>query len=190
MAPSPRPQPASQRTVEPGEPKFTGFVFKVQANMDKNHRDRVAFVRICSGKYTRGMKVKQVRTGKTLALNNPVLFLARERELAEEAWPGDIIGIPGHGHLAIGDTLTEGEELHFTGIPSFAPELFQRVLLEDPLKSKQLKSALEQLSQEGVSQVFKPLNGGNWIVLGSVRLQFDGRDRGAASRRNPATRAL
>jgi peptide chain release factor 3 len=173
IAPSPRPQPASQRIVEPREPAFSGFVFKVQANMDKNHRDRIAFVRICSGRYTRGMKVKQVRTGKQLALNNPVLFLARERELAEEAWPGDIIGIPGHGHLSIGDTLTEGEALHFTGIPSFAPELFQRVQLSDPLKSKQLKSALEQLSQEGVSQVFKPLNGGNWIVGVVGALQFD-----------------
>ncbi len=173
IAPSPRPQPTESRTVLPEEPKFTGFVFKIQANMDKNHRDRIAFVRICSGRYTRGMKVLHVRSDKTLALNNPVLFLARERELAEEAWPGDIIGIPGHGHLHIGDALTEGEPLYFTGIPSFAPELFQRVRLEDPLKSKQLKSALEQLSEEGASQIFKPLDGSNWIIGVVGQLQFD-----------------
>jgi peptide chain release factor 3 len=173
MAPSPRSQAAEPRAISPTEPKFTGFVFKIQANMDKNHRDRIAFVRICSGKYTRGMKVLHVRSGKTLALNNPVLFLARDRELAEEAWPGDIIGIPGHGHLHIGDALTEGEQLYFTGIPNFAPELFQRVKLEDPLKSKQLKSALEQLSEEGASQIFKPLDGSPWIIGVVGQLQFD-----------------
>jgi peptide chain release factor 3 len=173
MAPSPRPQHADQRDVNPDESKFSGFVFKIQANMDKNHRDRIAFVRICSGKYTRGMKVLHVRSGKTLALNNPVLFLARERELAEEAWPGDIIGIPGHGHLRIGDALTEGEQLYFTGIPSFAPELFQRVRLDDPLKSKQLKAALEQLSEEGASQIFKPLDGSSWIIGVVGQLQFE-----------------
>jgi len=173
FAPSPRLQKTESREVAPEEPKFTGFVFKIQANMDKNHRDRIAFVRVCSGKYTRGMKVLHVRSGKQLALNNPVLFLARERELAQEAWPGDILGIPGHGHLHIGDALTEGEKLYFTGIPSFAPELFQRVRLEDPLKSKQLKEALTQLSEEGASQIFKPLDGSPWIlgVVGS--LQFD-----------------
>lgn len=173
LAPSPRVQAAEPRNIAPEEPKFTGFVFKIQANMDKNHRDRIAFVRICSGKYTRGMKVLHVRTEKTLALNNPVLFLARERELAEEAWPGDILGIPGHGHLRIGDSLTEGEKLYFTGIPSFAPELFQRVRLEDPLKSKQLKAALEQLSEEGASQIFKPLDGSPWIIGVVGQLQFD-----------------
>jgi peptide chain release factor 3 len=173
MAPSPRVQHAEPREVSPDEPKFTGFVFKIQANMDKNHRDRIAFVRICSGRYTRGMKVQHVRTGKTLALNNPVLFLARERELAEEAWPGDILGIPGHGNLRIGDALTEGEKLYFTGIPSFAPELFQRVRLDDPLKSKQLKAALEQLAEEGASQIFKPLDGSNWVIGVVGQLQFD-----------------
>ncbi len=172
-APSPRLQKTETREVTPEEPKFTGFVFKIQANMDKNHRDRIAFVRVCSGKYTRGMKVLHVRSGKTLALNNPVLFLARERELAEEAWPGDILGIPGHGHLHIGDALTEGEKLYFTGIPSFAPELFQRVRLEDPLKSKQLKEALTQLSEEGASQIFKPLDGSPWILGVVGALQFD-----------------
>jgi peptide chain release factor 3 len=173
FAPSPRVQAADPREIAPEEPKFTGFVFKIQANMDKNHRDRIAFVRICSGKYTRGMKVLHVRSGKTLALNNPVLFLARERELAEEAWPGDILGVPGHGHLHIGDTLTEGEKLYFTGIPNFAPELFQRVRLDDPLKSKQLKAALEQLSEEGASQIFKPLDGSSWIIGVVGSLQFD-----------------
>jgi peptide chain release factor 3 len=173
MAPCPRIQAADPRSISPDEGKFTGFVFKIQANMDKNHRDRIAFVRICSGKYERGMKVMHVRTGKTLALNNPVLFLARERELAEEAWPGDILGIPGHGHLRIGDALTEGEKLYFTGIPSFAPELFQRVRLDDPLKSKQLKAALEQLAEEGASQIFKPLDGSAWIIGVVGQLQFD-----------------
>lgn len=173
LAPAPRVQAAQPRDVKPEEPKFTGFVFKIQANMDKNHRDRVAFVRICSGKYTRGMKVLHVRSGKTLALNNPVLFLARERELAEEAWPGDILGIPGHGGLHIGDALTEGEKLHFTGIPSFAPELFQRVRLDDPMKSKQLKAALEQLAEEGASQIFKPLDGSSWVIGVVGPLQFD-----------------
>ncbi|MDX2074484.1 MAG: peptide chain release factor 3 [Alphaproteobacteria bacterium] len=173
FAPPPRIQAADPREVKPEEPKFTGFVFKIQANMDKNHRDRIAFLRVCSGKYTRGMKVLHVREKKTLALNNPVMFLARDRELAEEAWPGDIIGIPGHGHLRIGDALTEGETLYFTGIPSFAPELFQRVRLDDPLKSKQLKAALEQLSEEGASQIFKPLDGSPWIIGVVGALQFD-----------------
>jgi peptide chain release factor 3 len=173
MAPSPRPQKTDTRDVLPTEPKFSGFVFKVQANMDKNHRDRIAFVRICSGRYRRGMKVLHVRSGKTLALNNPVLFLARDRELAEEAFPGDIIGIPNHGNLSIGDALTEGETMHFTGIPSFAPELFQRARLDDPMRSKQLKKALEELSQEGASQIFKPLNGSSWIIGVVGALQFD-----------------
>lgn len=172
-APAPRPQQAVEREIKPADPKFTGFVFKIQANMDKNHRDRIAFVRICSGTYKRGMKALHVRSGKTLSLNNPVLFLARDRELAEEAYPGDILGVPNHGNLNIGDTLTEGEALHFTGIPSFAPELFQRVVLADPMKTKQLKKALEQLAQEGASQIFKPLNGGDWIIGVVGQLQFD-----------------
>jgi peptide chain release factor 3 len=173
FAPSPRVQAANPRNIEPAEPKFTGFVFKIQANMDKNHRDRIAFVRICSGKYQRGMKVLHVRSGKTMALNNPVLFLARERELAEEAYAGDILGIPNHGTLHIGDAITEGEQIAFSGIPSFAPELFQRVRLDDPLKSKQLKAALEQLAEEGASQIFKPLDGASWIIGVVGQLQFD-----------------
>lgn len=172
-APSPLPQKAVEREILPNEEKFAGFVFKIQANMDKNHRDRIAFVRICSGTYKRGMKALHVRSGKTLALNNPVSFLARDRELAEEAFAGDILGVPNHGNLNIGDTLTEGEKLHFTGIPSFAPELFQRVVLTDPMKTKQLKKALEQLAQEGASQIFKPLNGGEWVMGVVGQLQFD-----------------
>jgi peptide chain release factor 3 len=172
-APSPRPQKAETRTIQPEEPKFSGFVFKIQANMDKNHRDRIAFVRICSGKYERGMKVQHVRSAKQMSLNNPVLFLARSRELAEEAWPGDIIGIPNHGNLHIGDTLTEGENLRITGIPNFAPELFQRARLDDPLRAKHLKKALSQLAEEGASQIFKPLNGSSWIIGVVGSLQFD-----------------
>jgi peptide chain release factor 3 len=147
LAPSPRPQPALPHPIEPEQPKVTGFVFKVQANIDPQHRDRIAFLRVCSGRFRRGMKLKHRRSGKTMSIQNPVLFLARERNLAEEAWPGDIIGIPNHGTLRIGDTLSEGEELRITGIPSFAPEILRRVRLEDPMKSKHLKRALEQLAE-------------------------------------------
>ena len=173
LAPSPRPQPALPKPVEPESPRVTGFVFKVQANIDPQHRDRVAFLRLCSGRFRRGMKLKHCRTGKTMSIQNPVLFLARERNLAEEAWPGDIIGIPNHGTLRIGDTLTEGEELRITGIPSFAPEILRRVRLEDPMKSKHLKRALEQLAEEGVTRVFRPLVGGDWIVgvVGALQLE-------------------
>ena len=141
-APAPRVQPAKPRDVKPDEPAVTGFVFKVQANMDPNHRDRVAFVRLCSGRFRRGMKLKQVGAGKTLSVNNPVFFFAQERALADEAEAGDIIGIPNHGVLRVGDTLTEGEELRFTGIPNFAPEILRRVQLEDPIRSKQMRRAL------------------------------------------------
>jgi len=173
LAPPPRIQAAEPRTVDPLEEKVTGFVFKVQANMDPNHRDRIAFFRVCSGKFKRGMKLKHVRSGKLLALGNPVFFLARDRELAEEAYPGDIMGIPNHGALRIGDALTEGEDIRFTGIPSFAPEVLRRVRLDDPMKAKQLKKALEDLAEEGVSQLFKPLNGATWIVGVVGMLQFD-----------------
>ncbi|HVI52582.1 MAG TPA: peptide chain release factor 3 [Candidatus Sulfotelmatobacter sp.] len=173
LAPPPRVQPAEPRSVDPLEEKVTGFVFKVQANMDPNHRDRIAFFRVCSGKFKRGMKLKHVRSGKVLALGNPVFFLARDRELAEEAFPGDIMGIPNHGALRIGDALTEGEDLRFTGIPSFAPEVLRRVRLDDPMKAKQLKKALEDLAEEGVSQLFKPINGATWIVGVVGMLQFD-----------------
>jgi len=173
LAPSPRPQPALPHAIDPASPKVTGFVFKVQANIDPQHRDRVAFLRLCSGQFSRGMKLKHTRSGKMMSVQNPVLFLARERNLAEEAWPGDILGIPNHGTLRIGDTLTEGEELRITGIPSFAPEILRRVRLDDPMKSKHLKRALEQLAEEGVTRVFKPLTGGDWIVGVVGALQLD-----------------
>jgi len=172
-APSPRPQKAATRNVDPAEDKVTGFVFKVQANMDPNHRDRIAFVRLCSGHFKRGMKLFHVRSGKTMAVNNAVLFLARERELAEDAYAGDIMGIPNHGTLRIGDTLTEGEDLRFVGVPSFAPELLRRVHISDPLKAKHIKKALEHFAEEGASQVFKPLTGADWVVGVVGPLQFE-----------------
>src|SRR5260221_7812496 len=146
-APPPRPQPAEPRPIEPTEPKVTGFVFKVQANMDPNHRDRIAFLRLSSGQFRRGMKLTQMGTGKVLSVNSPILFFAREREIVDEAWPGDIIGIPNHGVLRVGDTLTEGETVKIVGIPNFAPEILRRVRLEDPMKSKQLKRALDDLDR-------------------------------------------
>jgi peptide chain release factor 3 len=172
-APPPRPQPADPRAVDPAEAKTAGFVFKVQANMDPNHRDRIAFVRLASGHFRRGMKLRHVRSGKQMAVNNAVLFLARDRELAEDAWPGDIIGIPNHGSLRIGDTLTEGEEIRFTGVPSFAPEVLQKVRLDDPMRTKHLRKALEHFAEEGASQVFKPLIGADWIVGVVGPLQFE-----------------
>jgi len=172
-APSPRPQPASPRAVAPDEPAVAGFVFKVQANMDPQHRDRVAFMRLCSGKFRRGMKLRQVQTGKVIAVHSPIFFFARERELAEEAYPGDIIGIPNHGSLRVGDTLTEGEALTFTGIPNFAPEILRRVKLGDPTKTKQLRNALNDMAEEGVTQIFRPLIGSQWIVgvVGQLQLE-------------------
>ncbi len=172
-APPPQPRPTHCRTVSPEESNVTGFVFKVQANMDPRHRDRVAFLRLCSGHFQRGMKLTQVRTGKQLAIANPVLFLAADRELADEAWAGDIIGIPNHGQLRIGDALTEGEALKFTGIPSFAPELLQAVRAADPMKAKHLEKALYQFAEEGASKLFKPLIGSGWIVGVVGALQFD-----------------
>ncbi|MGE4529104.1 MAG: peptide chain release factor 3 [Rhodospirillaceae bacterium] len=173
IAPSPRPQPASPRTVVPTEEAVTGFVFKIQANMDPKHRDRIAFVRLASGHFQRGMKLTHLRTGKLLNLHNPVLFLAQDRELAEEAFAGDIIGVPNHGNLRIGDALTEGEDLRFTGIPSFAPELLQKVRALDPLKAKHLGRALQQLAEEGAAAVFKPRIGADWIVGVVGQLQFE-----------------
>ena len=172
-APPPRPQPADPRTIEPAEERVTGFVFKVQANMDKNHRDRIAFLRLCSGRFQRGMKLKQVGTGKTMAVSNPIFFFAQDRALAEEAWPGDIIGVPNHGTLRVGDTLSESEAVRFTGIPDFAPEILRRVMLDDPMKAKHLKRALEDLAEEGVTQVFRPVNGSDWIVGVVGQLQLD-----------------
>jgi peptide chain release factor 3 len=172
-APSPRPQKADKREIVPTDAKVTGFVFKVQANMDPNHRDRIAFVRLCSGHFKRGMKLFHVRSEKQIAVNNAVLFLARERELAEDAYAGDIMGIPNHGTLRIGDTLTEGEPLRFLGVPSFAPELLQRVHIGDPMKAKHMRRALEHFAEEGASQVFKPLIGSEWVVGVVGPLQFE-----------------
>jgi peptide chain release factor 3 len=173
FAPPPRPQKAREREVKPDENKTSGFVFKVQANMDPKHRDRVAFVRLCSGHFQRGMKLLHNRSGTTLAVHNPVLFLAQDRELAEDAYAGDIIGIPNHGKLGIGDALTEGEKLSFLGIPSFAPELLKMVRPTDPLRAKHLGRALEQLAEEGVARIFKPRQGGSTIVGVVGALQFD-----------------
>ncbi|TNF22998.1 MAG: peptide chain release factor 3 [Rhodobacteraceae bacterium] len=171
--PEPQPQSATPRQVLPEETKVSGFVFKVQANMDPKHRDRVAFVRMASGHFKRGMKLTHVRTKKPMSVSNPVLFLAADRELAEEAWAGDIIGIPNHGQLRIGDTLTEGEAIRVTGIPSFAPELLQTVRAGDPLKSKHLEKALMQFAEEGAAKVFKPMIGSGFIVGVVGALQFE-----------------
>ena len=172
-APPPRAQAAKDRTIEPAENEVTGFVFKVQANMDPNHRDRVAFLRLCSGRFRRGMKLKQSGTGKSISVHNPILFFAQERETVDEAWPGDIIGIPNHGVLRVGDTLSESGNVVFTGIPNFAPEILRRVRLADPMKQKHLTRALESLAEEGVTQVFKPMLGANWIVGVVGQLQLD-----------------
>ena len=172
-APSPRQQPAASRKIDPSEDKVTGFVFKIQANMDPKHRDRIAFVRLCSGHFQRGMKLLHVRSGKYLPMHNPIMFLAQERELADEALPGDIIGLPNHGNLRIGDALSEGEQLTFTGIPSFAPELLQKIRSTDPLKAKHLGKALQQIAEEGGASVFKPTIGTDWIVGVVGALQFD-----------------
>ena len=152
---------------------MTGFVFKIQANMDPNHRDRVAFLRICSGHYEQGMKALQVRTGKEMKLANALTFMASDREIVERAWPGDVIGLHNHGTISIGDTFSEGEAISFTGIPNFAPELFRRARLRDPLRLKQLTKGLAQLSEEGATQFFKPVMS-NDLILGAVgTLQFE-----------------
>ena len=173
FGPEPQPQTAAPRQIAPEEKKVSGFVFKVQANMDPKHRDRVAFVRMASGHFKRGMKLMHVRTKKPMAISNPVLFLASDRELAEEGWAGDIIGIPNHGQLRIGDTLTEGEAVRVTGIPSFAPELLQNCRAGDPLKAKHLEKALMQFAEEGAAKVFKPTFGSGFIVGVVGALQFE-----------------
>jgi peptide chain release factor 3 len=173
LSPAPVARPAVTREVQPNEPKFSGFVFKIQANMDPRHRDRIAFLRVCSGRFDRGMKVKQVATGKTLAINNAITFMARDRTTTDEAWPGDIIGIPNHGTIRLGETFSEGEDLRFTGIPSFAPEHFRLARITNPLKIKQLQKGLQQLAEEGATQLFRPL-AGTELILGAVgTLQFD-----------------
>jgi peptide chain release factor 3 len=173
LAPPPAQRAAMQRVVEPDEQKFTGVVFKIQANMDPAHRDRIAFVRVASGHFERGMRLKVVRSGKELRPNTVVSFLSQRRELLDEAFAGDIIGIPNHGVLQLGDTLTEGEALHYTGLPFFAPEMFRAVEVADPLRTKQLKAGLTQLGEEGAIQVFRPA-AGSVLLLGAVgQLQFE-----------------
>ncbi len=172
-APAPQGREAESREVKSDEEKFTGFVFKIQANMDPAHHDRIAFMRITSGKFTKGKKLKHVRLKRDMAINNASSFMASKRDSAEEAWAGDILGVHNHGTIQIGDTFTEGEELKFTGIPNFAPELFRRVRLRDPLRAKALQKGLIQLSEEGATQVFRPLQN-NDMILGAVGvLQFD-----------------
>ncbi len=173
LALPPRAQSADKRTVTATESALSAFVFKIQANMDPNHRDRIAFVRLCSGKLTRGMKVTQVRTGKTIGLHAPQFFFAQDRALAEEAYAGDVVGIPNHGTLRIGDTLTDGEKINFAGVPNFAPEILRRVRLPDAMRAKKLKQALQQLAEEGVAQVFRPADGSPALVgvVGPLQLE-------------------
>jgi peptide chain release factor 3 len=173
LAPPPGPKPALQREVQPTEEQFTGVVFKIQANMDPAHRDRVAFIRVCSGRFERGMKLRLSRTGKEVKTASAVSFLSQRREILEDAYPGDIIGLPNRGVLQLGDTLTEGETLQFTGLPFFAPEIFHNVEVADPIRNKQLRTGLQQLGEEGAIQVFRPHQGGP-LLLGAVGpLQLD-----------------
>ncbi len=173
IAPAPQAQVADTRTVEPDEDGMTGFVFKIQANMDPNHRDRIAFMRVCSGKLTRGMRAKLMRTSKSISINTPQFFFAQDRALAEEAVAGDVVGIPNHGTLRIGDTLTDGEDINFRGVPSFAPEILRRVRLEDAMKAKKMREAMQQLAEEGVVQVFAPIDGSPPIIGVVGALQLD-----------------
>jgi len=172
-APAPRPQPADPEPITPDSDNVSGFVFKVQANMDKNHRDRIAFLRLCSGTFRRGMKLKNVRAGRDIAVTSPMFFFAQDRETADEAVAGDVIGIPNHGTLSVGDTLTEGKEIKVTGIPNFAPEILRRVRLSDAMKAKQLAKALNDLAEEGVTQVYRPMIGADYIVGVVGPLQLD-----------------
>ena len=172
-APPPRPQPSEQGTIQPDNPEVTGFVFKVQANMDPQHRDRIAFMRMVSGTFKRGMKLTPSGSGKPIAVHSPILFFAQDREIADTAEAGDIIGIPNHGTLRVGDTLSEKNDVRFTGLPNFAPEILRRVILKDPTKTKQLRKALDDLSEEGVIQVFYPEIGAQWIVGVVGQLQLD-----------------
>ncbi|MFY9329814.1 MAG: peptide chain release factor 3 [Georgfuchsia sp.] len=173
LSPEPLPRPTTTRVVEPNEPRFSAFAFKIQANMDPRHRDRIAFLRICSGHFERGMKIRQMGAAKPFAVNNAITFMAQDRSIMEDAYAGDIIGIPNHGTIRLGETFTEAEELRFTGIPSFAPELFQRAVLKNPLRLKQLQKGLQQLAEEGATQLFRPI-GSNDLILGAVgALQFD-----------------
>jgi len=172
-APPPQSRESADRFVEPGEEKFSGFVFKIQANMDPRHRDRIAFMRICSGRYQAGMRMRHLRLEKDIKISDAVTFMAGDRTHAEEAFAGDIIGLHNHGTIQIGDSFSEGEQLKFIGVPNFAPELFRRVRARDPLKSKQLERGLDQLAEEGATQVFKPLRRSEYIVGAVGSLQFE-----------------
>jgi peptide chain release factor 3 len=173
LSPAPLARQTATREVAPDEAKFSGFVFKIQANMDPKHRDRIAFLRVCSGRFERGMKIKQVATGKQISVNNAITFMAQDRTTMDEAYSGDIIGIPNHGTIKLGYTFTESENLKFIGIPSFAPEFFRRARIKNPMKMKQLQIGLKQLSEEGAAQLFRPLLS-NDLILGAVGiLQFE-----------------
>jgi peptide chain release factor 3 len=172
-APGPMPRETTQREVSADETPLTGFVFKIQANMDPGHRDRIAFMRLCSGRYARGMRLHHVRLDKEIRVADALTFMAADRSQADEAFAGDIIGLHNHGTINIGDTFTEGETLHFTGVPNFAPELFRRAVLKDPLRMKALQKGLSQLCEEGATQLFKPLRN-NDLILGAIgQLQFE-----------------
>ncbi|MDR7102787.1 peptide chain release factor 3 [Croceicoccus sp. BE223] len=172
-APPPRPQPSENGPIEPTQDEVSGFIFKVQANMDPQHRDRIAFMRLVSGTFKRGMKLTPSGLGKPIAVHSPILFFAQDREIADTAEPGDIIGIPNHGTLRVGDTLSERNDIRFTGLPNFAPEILRRVQLRDPTKTKQLRKALDDLSEEGVIQVFYPDIGSQWVIGVVGQLQLD-----------------
>ena len=172
-APPPQPRTTRQRVVEAGEPKLSGFVFKIQANMDPGHRDRIAFMRLCSGRYVRGMRLRHVRLEKEIRIADALTFMAADRSTAEEAYAGDIIGLHNHGTINIGDSFTEGESLVFTGIPNFAPEMFRRAVLKDPLKMKALAKGLAQLCEEGATQLFRPLRNNDQILGAVGQLQFE-----------------
>ncbi|HUF71609.1 MAG TPA: EF-Tu/IF-2/RF-3 family GTPase, partial [Gammaproteobacteria bacterium] len=172
-APPPLPRAAESRVVDPGEPALSGFVFKIQANMDPAHRDRIAFLRICSGRYRPGMKLYHTRLGREVRVSDAITFMAADRQAAEEAFAGDIIGLHNHGTINIGDSFSEGEDLAFTGIPNFAPELFRRAVLRDPLKLKALQKGLAQLCEEGATQLFRPVANNNLIIGAVGPLQFD-----------------
>ncbi|MES9855278.1 MAG: peptide chain release factor 3 [Sedimenticola sp.] len=172
-APAPKSRQTQQRLVEPSDKKFSGFVFKIQANMNQAHHDRIAFFRVCSGSYKKGMKMRHVRIGKTVQISNAITFQADERRHVEEAWPGDIIGLHNHGTIQIGDTFTDGDELKYEGVPYFAPELFRRVVLKDPLRMKALQKGVLQLCEEGATQVFRPLKNNDMIIGAVGVLQFD-----------------
>lgn len=173
IAPTPQPSMSEEREIQPGENSFTGFVFKIHANIDPNHRSRIAFVKICSGKFVRNNMYKHIRTGKTMRISSPTAFMAEQKEIIEEAFPGDIIGVPDNGSFIIGDTITDGEEIHFKGLPSFSPELFRYIENADPMKSKQLNKGVDHLTDEGVAQLFTSQFNGRKIIGTVGQLQFE-----------------